>query len=299
MSILFNRKLTVIVGDTDDGYEFSQEFKINGTVRRDIRASEPDALDITIKNLSSATRSFINEHGKTIAVKAGYGTSQSVIFVGQIQLCESIKNGVDWSTHVIAGDGAKAIAQSKLEKTYKDGTKLRDLLNDAAESFGTPLNMVYDDFQEKKIKKSRTIQKQTRAHLDQLRKAYNFDWSIQNGTLVIVPRGKFTNSEPYLISARTGMIGGIEFFNEGESKDTASAYNGMGVKGKSLLLADLVPGMQIVVESPSLEGEIGSHVFKIDGEKKVQGLYTVRNLTHTFDTDRSGGAFDTSFEAIA
>ena len=298
MSLLFDRKLIVAVGDSVGGIVFDGSFKINGSVKRDIRASEPDSLDINFKNLSSQSRSLLNTHGMKITVKAGYGDATSVIFVGDIQSCESIRNGTEWNTHVIAGDGAKAIAQSKLSKTYKDGTKLKDILEDAAASMGTTLNMVQADFQDKKIKKSKVVQKQTRAHLDQMKMAYDFDWSIQNGAMIILPRGKSTNIEPYLISAKTGMIGGVEFFNEGGSKDTVKEGSGIGVKGKSLMLPDLTPGMKIVVESPSLEGEIGSHVFIVQGEKKVQGLYTVRNLQHTFDTDRSGGSFETSFEGI-
>ena len=298
MSILFDRQLQVIIGDGSEGISFDGEFKINGTVTRDIRASEPDALDITIYNLSSASRTLFQEHGKYISVKCGYGTKSVVVFAGDIQQADSIRNGTEWKTHVIAGDGAKSIAQSKMSKTYKEGTRLKDILTDAAESMGTSLNMVLDDFQKKKIKKPKVVHKQTRATLDQLKKAYDFDWSIQNGKLVIVPRGKFTNEEPYLISVDTGMIGGIDFFNEGKSTDTASEYNGIGVKFKSLMLPDLLPGMQVIVQSPSLEGQIGSHVFVTQGEKKVQGLYTVRNIVHTFDTDRSGGTFDSSCEGL-
>lgn len=296
----FNRQIKIIIGDDKEGFQVNGDFKLSGKVTRDLRTSEPDSLQLTIWNLSKETRAkCIGEH-KKIAVELGYGDNLTVVFAGDIQKSGSVKNGVDWETKIIAGDGAKALAQAKLSKTYAKGVTLQEILDDTADVLKIEKAIKHpESMKGKRTLRGKSFNTSGANAIDTFAKAYDFEWSIHNGVLVILPKDETRNSAPYLINQKTGLIGSPDVFNDGADKKTKTEYEGIGIKFKTLMQPDLMPGDLVVVESLSLEGQIGSHKFSVGESDSYRMVCKLRNTVMDFDSDRGGGDFSTSCEGLS
>lgn len=306
---LFDRELEVLIGDRATGLRVTGDFKVVCEIVKDIRASEPDQATVHITNLNDSSRSKIQGGFTLVQINAGYDGVLKTIFEGEIVLARSVKQRTEWVTEIVCGDGAKAIAQSYLSKTYNSGVALRTILKDAALAMGTTLELVQGNYLSASLPRGKAIDNSTRNVLDQLGATHDFEWSVQNGKLVVIPLGKAKAQPPVVISAETGMVGSPEFMDDGQNDETTNEKKKKkgskeqlidkkrGLRFKTLLLPELVPGGQVVVESPTLKGQVGTHIFEKAGGKKVAGLYNLKRVAHSLETQ--GGEFATGCESEA
>jgi hypothetical protein len=307
---LFDRQLEILIGDQKGGLVINGDFKVTCEIIKDIRKSEPDQATIQITNLNESSRSKIMGEFTTVAIRAGYDGILKPIFSGEIILARSTKQRTDWVTEIICGEGAKAISQSYMSKTYAAGVPLRALLSDAATALGTTIEVVAGGYTSASLPRGKAVDDSARNVLDQLAITHDFNWSIQSNKLVIVPKGSARATQPILLSAKTGLIGSPEFMDDGQhmeetkkkkaskGKKEKGADKKKGLKFKALLMPELNTGNKVVIESPTLKGQLGSHIFnKGAGDERVAGVYILKRVAHSLETQ--GGEFSTGCECEA
>jgi hypothetical protein len=89
----------------------------------------------------------------------------------------------------------------------------------------------------------------------------NLDWSIQNNTMVIRPKGGADAQPAIVISPTTGLIGSPERDERG------------GVTGRTLIINGLEPGRKIELQSEVITGNYVVAKTRLTGDTEGQEYY--------------------------
>lgn len=230
------------------------EFKIERNLDQTQNTAE-----VLVYNLASDHRKHLQSVTTGCVVKLSAGTADTglaLIFLGKLREITNLRNGPDWETRVSSGDGdgkdrpinfslgpnAKLVAVIK--KTIRElGIGIGNALQAIqAISLGPGLG---DAFREGVVISGRGDKQ-----LDRLFESAGLEWSIQNGELQVLKRGRPLNAPAALVTQATGMIGSPEL-------GTATAAGGGKrpiVKFRTLLRADIYPGRQVKIESDAING---------------------------------------------
>lgn len=191
---------------------------------------------ISIYNLSEATRAKITGKGLSAVLEAGYVGNSSIIFSGDIERVTHKKQGSSWETRLETDDGSRARAQSRVSIALAAGAKLVDAIRPVAEKMGVSVERALQDLQSGKVDFSRAMRDfvngaslsgQAHAIFDQLATSLGFEYSIQNGELVVTTEGQPASSEAIVLSPSTGLIGSVEHLEDGKLKAKAKIIPGL------------------------------------------------------------------------
>lgn len=222
------------------------DLKIAFSITKGISSTQ-NAAEIKIWNLSQSSRNALGKELDDVILEAGYlppegGGNVSIIFKGQIRDVEHSRDGADIITTLSCGEGDKAFRNSMISKTYKAGTKVKDVLED-----------IYKEFEKEGVskgewklpedttdfKKPYTVCGTCKREADLLSRSKDFYWSIQNGTMEVIPGDGYIGSI-VMINSQTGLV------------DTPTITDN-GIKFKALLNPAIRPNRRVRVESQTLE----------------------------------------------
>lgn len=228
--------------------------------------SKQNTASITIVNLSKSRRNMLGEEYDTILLETGYqDAGLSVLFKGQIRDVTHTKSSPDIESAIECGDGDKAVGQGAVSKTFKAGTKPKEIveyLRDQMPGLDKGKIVGLDDLPA--YKRPVSLFGYAFRELDELGRQHGFYWSIQNEKFQAVARDRHLGGA-VLLSSETGLIGCPEI------TDT-------GVKVKALLNPQIMPGKLIDVRSDFLDEESGRDKRASDDGG---GLFRVANVTFT------------------
>lgn len=248
------------------------ELKIKFSIAKGISSTQ-NAATIQITNLAEGSRNALGKELDDVTLEAGYlptsgGGNVGIIFRGQIRDLEHKREGPDIITTLSCGDGDKAIREATIAKTYPAGTKVEDVVNDIyaqleAEGITKGEWKFPDDMPP--FKRPYTVCGDCKREMDTLSRGRGFYWSIQNGTMEIIPGDKFIGGI-VLLSPRTGLI------------DTPTITDN-GVKAKALLNPEVRPNRRVRIESQTLEMNAENGEYRVSqctfaGDNR-QGDFTV------------------------
>lgn len=291
---LFNRKLQITVGNDDEAVIIKQPLKITAKIVKDGKVGEDDFAEISIYNLSEETRGRFNEQYSKIIIEAGYDTELSVAFVGDIQNATHSKEGTEWITRVIAGDGAQVLDQALINKTYKKGTTLGDMLDDIQRISGvdelTAINIDLD----KILERGKSVNDMARNVLTKEGQSNGFDWSMQDGKFVLVDIKKSRVETFVVLSATSGLIGTPEWINSGNDKSQTVTQEGTRIKTVSLAMPTIRPFDKILIKSGALSGKIGAKIVNTNSTEMSE-FFKVIKVMHEFNS--YDGDFKTTIES--
>lgn len=178
---------------------------------------EPDVSTVTIYNLSDNTINDIKKDGY-LFLNVGYKDEGNIanILTGEIEDIETTWSGLDKVTKITVSDGAKKWRKAELNKTYKEGTKASQVMQDLANVMGyevveiNPKNdIVY--------KLGKTIRGSASKSLAQLVDDSESKMFINKNRLVIRDQKKGYQTG-FVLNADTGLIG-LPTLNKDESGD--------------------------------------------------------------------------------
>lgn len=222
-----------------------------------------------IYNLALQTRNQIRA-GYIVRMQAGYRGLMNTIFVGNVDMkgAKTERKGADMITSLECGEGESTIVMSRLDKSYPPGTNLYQVLQDISQAMN--LNDVTTDggvsvgtilgIPSSTYGRGITIHGTCKDNLDKLLKPAGLRWSIQNGSLCIVPVKAYDGTQAIIVSS------GAEFDPvSGVTKFVQSKATGLiGTPSKtdyfteftSLLNPNIVPGCLVYLncENTSLNG---------------------------------------------
>jgi hypothetical protein len=237
--------------------------------------SSPNSCEVTVINLSKESRGRL-EHKPVYAIlRAGYDGVLKPLFAGNVTYARSDIKSPDWITKIQIADGGRAYAHGRMNKSYAAPIKLRQVIQDAAISFGLdiPSDLLEVPEFNQPLATGLVASGLTRDVLTRGLARYGYGWSVQDGRLQILKTGEVNPRAAWLIDVEAGMIGSPE----GSVPHKPAGVSELAVDVQ--LFPEIVPGDMIQVNSRSYHN----------------GIFRVNDINHVGDT--AGSDWKTSIKA--
>lgn len=255
---LYDRRCVVLIGREQAVGSFALEvpaaLRVEGLrctfkVTRDAKP-EPNPLELSIFNLSPATRGELQGKGQRVIVLAGYDGATAQVFSGEVSRINHERNGPDWITKVLAGDGARAFRHARVNESYRPGTPVAQVIGRTVAALqADPGNaLAVAGRISAQFSAGYAQQAPAAAELTRLLEPHGYTWSIQDGRVEVLAEGEALPDTGPLLSPETGLVGVPQL---GSPSEKAQAPT---LKARSLLQPALRPGQRFELQSESLRG---------------------------------------------
>lgn len=224
-------------------------------IMRTLSAKVSNDAKVEIYNLSEDTRKRLQTLTTPfVQLEAGYAQGSSLIFRGDLREVWSAKNGADWVTTITSGDGEKARKKKRVFKSFPPGTRVSDVIVYCCKALKIGLGNA-----EKKAGKAAlwnvspakfhtgyALSGDALGQLERLCASCGLEWSIQDGQLQLLDRGKPLEETGILLSPGTGLLDSPE-------PELGKKKKGM-VRVRTLMIPGLYPGRRIKLQSKHISG---------------------------------------------
>ena len=264
MTVAFQPKYKVQIGEV-----VIEHLDVKFSIERSLR-KEPNTCDLLVWNLNDNNRANIAlADDLAVRIDAGHTDHIGTIFQAKVRKRHSTWVRPDWITTIEAGDGERAMQQSRINKSYAKGTKLETVLKDVAESMGIGLGNLKKRLSEgvsladiaDEFTNGITVSGNSYKELQQLANSADMQVSIQNEVLQILRKGAALSDFSVKLNHNTGMIGSPAIGEKGV------------LEVRSLLNPDIVPGRQIELESVSANGRFVAYKCVYTGDLSSDEWY--------------------------
>ncbi len=232
--------------------------------------SEPNSSEISTWNLSATTRGAIEDETQTVILEAGYGEDISQVFSGDIRVdgISSRREGPDWITTLKGQDGGDAFRRARIQESLAAGTKLVPVLNKLASSMGVGIGNAIEKLKGgdtsgalEEFFGGATLSGQTHKVMERTLRSVGYDYSVQDGELVVTRLGEANDDEAVVLSPETGLIGSPEPGAKGLTKM------------RCLLQTRIRPRTKVKLETAQLNGFYLVRRMKAVGDTHGQPWY--------------------------
>lgn len=216
---------------------------------------KPNKCLLKIWNLSpdhrgqiSAESASAKKQRTAVIVEAGYETSASTIYRGDLRLAYHEREGADVITNIEAGDGEFTISRARIFKSWGPGTPVATVLGDIVGALGLGKgNLAQAQIAQFLGGGSAFVGGTACAgnavkELTRITRSLGIEWSIQDGTLQFLSTGKALEGTAIVVAPETGMIGSPSLDQKGV------------LKVQTLIIPDLFPGRKIQLKALDLKG---------------------------------------------
>lgn len=249
-----------------------KDLKVNFEITKSV-LSYPNLCRLDIYNASPDTLSVIQKKYTKIIINAGYVGSLRLLFKGDVRNVFQVKSGTERITTVYAGDGEKSWQNARFNKTFAKNVTIKAAIDEILKSFeGVTIGSIkgIPDVADKL--RGQTLSGSSKDLLDNFAIEYGFDWSIQDGEIVVTPFEKpIEGDEAVLINAATGMIGSPTITEIGSDVTT-------------LLNPNLLPNRSFKIESVGTDITIGNLFFRDVKKTSAEGIYKVQEVVFKGDS---------------
>ena len=270
MSDLFGRRWRFTVGAiTSDSIDL--EFKIERTL-----LGKPGTCELHLYNLTPDNRKEIarSSRGTLVRVEAGYvDTGLTIIFQGDLRRADVTRDGANWITNVTAGDGEHALRTARVSRSFGPDSTIQDVVNAVATAMGVGtgnatdalagrvLDQIGANFHEGTVLRGIASRELTR-----LLNSCGLTWSVQDGVLQLLQRGRALARTAVLLDADAGLVG------------SPSVGANRIVTAKALLMPDLVPGQQVQLRSDVVSGTYRIEKATYTGNTRAEDWFAEMDL---------------------
>jgi hypothetical protein len=270
--LLFKRVARVVLSAPGASDRLLDGFRVVFQIEKSLGeiSSTPATSIITIYNLNERSRSFVEQSGARINLEVAYqGRNETPVFrniiFGDIKSVNHEKVAADITTKIEAIDGINAYQNSRINQSFDSGATAKQVFNTLARAMGLPLGDIRG-IKDNQFLTGYVVSGMVRDQLDALTRRLDAKWSIQDGQLVVLPKGQSSSESIIVLSPETGLIG------------SPSKKEENTVQFKALLNAKLRINRRVQLNSRFLKGD-----------------YTVSKVIHSGDTD--SGPWQSSCEA--
>lgn len=213
---LYLRKCSLVVGGDGRGLElgdFRVVFKVNHA-----DYETPNHADIRVYNLAGETAHRIRKEFTRVILQAGYESSFGTVFDGNVrQVRRGRENGTDTYLDILASDGDRAYNYAVVNTTLAAGSTAADQVK-AAQTAMAEHGVKAGDLPElpgAKLPRGRVMYGMARTAMREVAQSTDTTWSVQNGTMQMVPIQGYRSGEAVVLTGESGLIGQPEQTNEG------------------------------------------------------------------------------------
>lgn len=244
MTRLFRRTYRLQV-DTIAIRDLNVAFAIERTLR-----NRPGRAEVKVWNLSADHRRQLERlrPGHVfVEFHAGYEDGASMLFRGELHRAHSERSGPDIVTTVQSRDGGAA-HEARVSRSHRRGVSLGAVVRDLVASMGIGEGNLGDFLPSATLDgvgtfhAGTTIAGSAPEELTRLLRSANLEWSVQDGALQVVPRGRALTRPAIRLAPDTGLLGSPARDKDGK------------LRARTLLIADLTPGRLVQVESEDTLG---------------------------------------------
>lgn len=235
--------------------------------------SIPNLAKIQIYNPNDTTISTLQKKFTKIQLFAGYKDNIGLIFKGEVRNVFQTRSGVDRIITLYSGDGEKDWQNAIFNKTYTENVSVKTIIEDLFKTFSTSGLGEIDGIPDVKDKlRGQSLSGSSKDILDKYADEYNFEWSIQDGNIIVSQNdGLLKKDEAVLISATTGMIG-------------TPTVTEIGADVTTLLNPKLLPNFGFKIESVNAEVQMGNLFFRDVKRTTAEGLYKIQEVNFRGDS---------------
>lgn len=275
---LFNRVSKLTVG-TRELTGLDMQFQVKKTLK-----PEPNVCTIKIFNLAPDTRRAMeaghlpgtsDPKGIPVRLEAGYQDGTSLLYFGDVRTVQTDTNGADVVTEISSGDGEKAFGTARVyipvgPRTPPD-MAMRAIIRALGVGVGNQEKALITLRQKgvASIFSRRVIVGSAAAALTLMCRSADLEWSIQDGNVQILDRGKALDGQAVLLASGANTKGPLAIATNTGLVGSPAVDNKGIVSATCLMIPDLRPGVKVVFDTRSVTG--GYRVIEVDYEGDTQG----------------------------
>ena len=232
-----------------------------------------------IWNLSPSSLNVLDGKDCILELKAGYGNNRSIIVVGNVVSAITTLDNADRMTEIEVVDGKVELSDTFITMSKNGIVNTKSLYQEIADTMG--ISVIYADYlQFPDFPNGFSFIGSAKNALHKITTACGHNFTIQNGVLQITLPGKQIQSNVYVLSADSGLIGipkkiSLDAKDENDKDKKQTGYEIEYLLNGAIGINDIIR-----IESKALTGEF--LVIKV-----------------TFDGDNLEGAWKCTAQVIA
>lgn len=295
----FGRAIRLQVEDQDMS-NFDCEF----TAKKTLIPMQPNTLKMQIYNLNPAHRKSLETKKNYVRLDAGYtgidGKSPEFVqvFQGQVRSAYSLREKNNWITYLDTGDSFMEIALAQINTSMGPKVGVGSVMQELAKSMGIKsgnLNAAIAKFGNKldgKIaamgKRALLVGNAAKLMTDHCDSA-GLEWSVQDGELQILEKGKTLEGTGVKLTPETGLIGSpsLELKSAGSfsnqiaiAKSVALSKPGHVITATSLINPGLRVGGKVVFDTAEIKAAYRILQLEYSGNTRGQDWYVKLTGSH-------------------
>jgi hypothetical protein len=243
---------------------------------------DPNAADIQVFGLSPASRALIGSldtvtvpstPAQTIVLMGGYEDAVQLLFLGNAKTIDHAKQGPDWVTHIVCGDGELDYKSAFSSFSMGAGTTLAQVITRLGSDMWLDTKTAMTQLAQlvpggMKFLQGYSAHGRTVRELTRVTAKAEIEWSIQEGSLVLLAKGTGLKERAKIISAETGMVGSPDHGKPQREGDISY------LKVKCLLDGSIKPGRCIHLVSQATTGDYRCERVEHQGELDGPAWYS-------------------------
>lgn len=261
MTTLFERDWSIRVGSLE-----LTRIDVTFSVTRTLKP-EPNTAELGIYNLNPDHRSQVESQVSVpVIIEAGYvGAGRSVIFHGDMRNAATEREGADRITRLESGDGERRRQRARISRSFRGGTSVETVLRELASALGVGIGNAVEAFRSATFSTGAAVFRErcvlsggVAAELEQLCRSCGLEYSIQNGALQVLPRGRPLQGTAIVLNSDSGLIGSPKKERDDRQRPLLTAV--------CMMIPDVNPGRLVQIQSEDVSGQfrIESTVHKGD-----------------------------------
>lgn len=229
-------------------------------VKKSLKA-EPNTAEIKVYNLSESSRRILEAASKlSVRLEAGYeSTGTSQLYLGEARSAwTSWLPDQSCETTITTGDSEKEIQESRIHVSVGAGVPPDVALTAIARALNVGEGNVAQALATLKAKgvaamfgPGTAISGSAARELTDFCRSAGLEWSVQDGKLQILDKGRALNALAVELGPDSGLIGSPTIDFAASSKTNKG---GVYVKARALLIPELTPGRKVSFKSKAVSG---------------------------------------------
>lgn len=261
---VFDRDYRLVVEYAGLGLEIKPPFQVLFSVSKNLKP-EPNKASFKIWGLNRQHVSTLESMKRAyVEFAAGYKGAMSTIYLGELRVGMTVDEPPDFGIVVLeTADSEAAYGKSRVNKSFAKGVTTDAVLSAVATQIGVKPGNLADAKRKisavfsgvgNRFPKGAVLSGSATREMTAICRSLNLEWSIQDGKLQILEKGRVLEGQAILLNARSGMIGQPTIDNKGI------------VSVVSALQPDVFPGRQIMIEGKRLKGRFRAEETEHSGD---------------------------------
>jgi len=246
----------------------------------------PNQAELTLINLNEVSRENIVGGPSKVRIEAGYDNTPRLLFIGDCRFASNEHTGTEWETKLQLGDGARAYAEARHNRSYAKGIPVTTIVSDLCKKFGTALPDLSGLSElQTRISTGEVVTGWAADELTRILAQFGMDWSFQDGRMQIMRYDDVVPGVRRVLSSPPdgGIIGAPTIDppkiraprKRGRRTGKGRELKVPKLKIKHALFPELTPGERIEVRTQSING-----TFRVDAVTHEGDFWGAEWTTH-------------------